>query len=185
MTSHVMLRWVVPALPRYDSPRALIRELISPVVRGGGWLSSPGTTHAVREREAAAWVTVVTQVDDVVDVQDQLSELLMAPPSMESTHDDLLVQGGDWYREALQVVTHVGLDVVDAKATLPLSEYEAFENPGEAALRLIPFLNDVSTTYHRACPTYDSTERFWTGFFRRAPAPGLSRSGRLLWNLAG
>jgi len=185
MSSLVMLRWIVPARRPYASPRELIEALISPAVRASGWLCSPGTTHYVSDRGSEAWVTVVTQIDDATEIQDDLAELLNAPPALETTYDALLAPGSEWYREALQVVTHVGLDVIEARGTIPLSEYAAFESPSEAASVLIPFLNEVSGTYRRTCPTYRATEMFWLDFFRRAPAPELSRAGHWLWNLAG
>jgi len=139
----------------------------------------------VTDQGTEAWVTVITQVDDATDVQDDLAGLLEWPATVETTDDVLLSERAEWYRGALQEVTHVGLDVIEAGATIPLSEYEAFESPSEAALLLIPFLNEVSNSYRRACSTYESTEMFWLAFFRRGPAPELSRPGRWLWNLAG
>jgi hypothetical protein len=82
-------------------------------------------------------------------------------------------------------VTHVGLDALDAGDSIPLSEYEAFETPSQAAPRLIPFLNHVSDSYRRASSTYESTERFWLAFFRRGPLPELHPAGHCLWNLGG
>jgi hypothetical protein len=86
---------------------------------------------------------------------------------------------------ALQKVTHVGLDVIDACGRIPLTEYEAFESPSEAAARLIVFLSEASRTYRSTCTSYESTESFWLAFFRRGPAPELCRPGCWLWNLAG
>ncbi len=117
-----MLRWILPAGRLYDSPRELIKALISPAVRAGGWLYSPGTTHYVTDQGTEAWVTVITQVDDATDVQDDLAEFLKSPPTVETTHDVLLAAGAEWYRAALQEVTHVGLDVIEAQATIPLSD---------------------------------------------------------------
>lgn len=185
MSSLVMLRWVIPAGRAYDASRELIEALISPAVRGGGWLYSPGTTHHVSDQGSEAWLTVITQVDDATAVQDDLAEFLKSPPTLETTHDALLASDAEWYRAALQEVTHVGLDVIEARGMIPLSEYEAFERPSEAALPLLTFLNEVSQTYRRSCATYESTEMFWLDFFRRGPAPELSRAGRWLWNLAG
>jgi hypothetical protein len=79
----------------------------------------------------------------------------------------------------------VGLDALEARGAVPLTEYEAFASPSDAATVLMPFLNRVSNTYRRTCSTYESTERFWLHFFRRGPAPDLSRPGHWLWNLAG
>jgi hypothetical protein len=185
MSSPVMLRWAVRVGRPYDTTRALIKGWILPAVRAAGWLSSPGTTHHVTDRGSEAWLTVVTHVDDATDVQDELSELLGSSPVVETAQDALLAPGAEWYRAALQEVTHVGLDVLEARRAIPLSEYEAFEAPSEAALRLVPFLNEASDTYRRASSTYESTERFWLAFFRRAPTPDLPRTGRSLWNLAG
>jgi len=180
-----MLRWVTPVARPHGSARALIEGLISPAVRAAGWLFSPGTTHHVSDQGSEVWVTAITSVDDATDVQDELGELLGSPPTLETTHDALLVPSAEWYRAALQAVTHVGLDVLGARGVIPVSEYEAFESPSDAAPRLMPLLNEASDTYRRACSTYESTESFWLDFFRRGPAPGLPRSGRVLWNLAG
>lgn len=185
MSSLVMLRWIMPVGRPYDSPRELIKALISPAVRASGWLSSPGTSHYVSDQDREAWLTVITRVDDATDIQDDLAESLKSPPTVETTHDALLAPGAEWYRAALQKVTRVSLDVLEAQATIPVSEYPAFESPSEAALLLIPFLNEVSRTYRRSCSTYESTEAFWLAFFRQGPAPELSRPGRWLWNLAG
>ena len=67
MSSLVMLRWVIPVGRFYASTSELIRGLISPAVRAGGWLCSPGTTHHVSRQGGEAWVTVVTQVDDATE----------------------------------------------------------------------------------------------------------------------
>lgn len=180
-----MLRWVIPVGRFYASTSELIRGLISPAVRAGGWLCSPGTTHHVSRQGGEAWVTVVTQVDDATEVRDDLHELFGSHPAVETSRDALLATDGQWYREALQAITHVGLDVLEAAGTIPLSEYEAFETPSDAALLLVPFLNRVSNTYRRTGSTYESTERFWLAFFRRGPTPELSPAGHGLWNLAG
>lgn len=185
MGSLVMLRWVIPVARPYDSPRKVIAGRISPAVRAGGWLWSPDTTHYVSDAGEEAWLTVVTTFDDAADVQDDLGDLLMSPPTLETGADVLLSPGADWYRAALQSVTHVALDVLDAGGRLPMMEYDAFASPADTAGRLIPFLNDTSETYRRACATYESTERFWLAFFRRPPAPELWPSGHWLWNLAG
>lgn len=154
-------------------------------MRAGGWLWSPDTTHYVSDEGSEAWLTVVTTFDDATDVQEDLGDLLMSAPTFETAEDVLLDPGSDWYRASLQEVTHIGLDVLDAGGDIPVSEYDAFASPSDTATRLIPFLNDVSETYRRACSTYESTERFWLAFFRRAPAPDLWPSGHGLWNLAG
>lgn len=185
MSSLVLLRWVMPAARPHESVRELIRARISPALRASGWLFSPGTTHDVSDQGSEAWLTVVAQLDDTPDIEDDLAASLNSPPNVETTHDALLAPEAEWYREALQAVTHVGLDVIVAPGSLPLSEYEAFESPSDAALRLIPFLNDASETYRRSCSTYEATEAFWLAFFRRGPAPDLPRPGRRLWNLAG
>lgn len=185
MGSLVMLRWILPVGRPVDSARELITTLVAPSVRASGWLSSPGTTHHVSDEGREAWVTVVTQVDDATEVQDELAGLLRSSPAVETGHDPLLVSDAEWYRAALQQITHVSLDVIEARGTIPMSEYHAFESPMEAAPRLLAFLNEVSPTYRRACPSYESTERFWLDFFRQGPAPERSRPGRLLWNLAG
>lgn len=185
MSSFVMLRWVVPVRHPYASARDLIKGLVSPAVRAGGWLSSPGTTHHVSDEGSEAWVTVVTTVDDATAVEDDLTERLMSPPAVESARDALLDPDVEWYRAALQDVTHVGLDVIDARSPIPLTEYGAFLSPSQAAPILVPFLNEVSDTYRRACSTYEATESFWLAFFRRGPAADLDPSGHRLWNLAG
>lgn len=185
MSSLVLLRWIIPVRRPGGSSRELIEDVIAPAVRGGGWLSSPGTTHCVDDHGKEAWVTVVTPVDDATQVQEDLTELLRSSPAVETGHDPLLARGLEWYRDALQEVTHVGLDALEARGRIPLSEYEAFEDPSEAAPRLIPFLNEVSDTYRRTSSTYESTERFWLTFFRRGPAPELSPAGHWLWNLGG
>ena len=127
VNSLVMLRWIMPVSRPYDSARQLIASQISPAVRGGGWLFSPGTTHHVSDEGGEAWLTVVTHVDDATDVRDELAELLQWFPTVETTHDGLLAPGAESYRSALQDVTHLGLDVIEARAAVPLSEYEAFE----------------------------------------------------------
>lgn len=185
MNSLVLLRWIVPVGRFYDSPRASIEALISPAVRASGWLCSPGTTHYVSDLGSEAWLTVVTHIDDVTEIQDDLAELLASPPTVETTHDALLGPGVEGYREALQNVTHVAMDVLGARGVIPVTEYEAFESPGEAALFLNAFLNEVSETYRCTCSTYEATERFWLTFFRRGPAPELTPPGHWLWNLAG
>jgi hypothetical protein len=73
--------------------------------------------------------------------------------------------------------------VIDACGRIPLTEYEAFESPSEAAARLIVFLSEASRTYRSTCTSYESTESFWLAFFRRGPAPELCRPGCWLWNL--
>lgn len=180
-----MLRWIMPTGGPYDSPRGLIEALISPAVRASGWLSSPGTTHHLSDQGSEAWLTVITLVDDATDVRDDLDELLMSPPILETSDDALLAPSAEWYRAALQQVTHVGLDVLEARGMIPLTEYEAFASPSDAAMLLIPFLNEVSDAYRRACSTYESTERFWLTFFRRGPDADLPAPGHWLWNLAG
>ena len=183
MSSLVLLRWVVPADAQTVSD--LIRTRIAPSVRACGWLSSPGTSHHVSDDGRAACVTVVTSVDRAPDVADDLTELLGLAPSVETAHHVLLAPEADWYRTALQHVTHVSFEVLEAREAIPLSEWEAFADPSEAAPRLTPFLNEVSDTYRRTCSSYEPTERFWLDFFRRGPTPELARSGELLWNLAG
>lgn len=185
MSSLVMLRWVLPAPRPYRSPRELIETVILPAVRAGGWLYGPDTTHYVSDQGSEAWLTVVTPLDAATDVQDELGERLMSAPRVETTDDALLAPGTEAYRAALQDVTHVGLDVLESRTAIPLTEYAAFASPGEAADRLIPFLNAASPTYRRASSTYESTERFWLSFFRRAPDTELPRPGHSLWNLAG
>ena len=185
VSSLVMLRWIMAAGRPYDSARQLIATHISPAVRAGGWLLSPGTTHHVSDESGEAWLTVITQVDDATEVQDELAELLQSLPTVETTHDALLAPGVERYRSALQDVTHVGLDVIEARASIPLSEYEALETPSESTILLVPFLNAVSMTYRRICSTYDSTEAFWLAFFQRGPASALTPPGRCIWNLAG
>jgi len=180
-----MLRWVVPAARPHHSPRELIEVVISPALRASGWLYGPGTTHHVSDEGGAAWVTVVTRVDAAADVREDLDDLLMSPPTVETTDHVLLSPGTDRYRGALQEVTHVGLDVLAARGTIPLPEYEAFANPSGAAELLVPFLSEMSPTYRRACPNYEGTERFWLAFFGRAPDAELPRPGHWLWNLAG
>lgn len=183
--SLVMLRWILPVRRPYDSARQLIASQISPAVRRGGWLSSPGTTHHVSDEGGDAWLTVVTHVDDATEVQGELADLLQSVPTVETAQDALLTPGGESYRSALQCVTHVGLDLVDARAPIPLSEYEAFETPSESTLRLVPFLTEVSVSYRQCCSTYDATEAFWLAFFQQGPASELLAPGRGLWNLAG
>lgn len=185
MSSLVLLQWVLPVRHPFDSAQQLIRGVVAPVVRAGGWLSSPDTTHHVRDVGREVWVTVITPVDDATQVQEDLSELLRSPPAVETGDDPLLAQGLEWYRAALQEITHVGLDALDAGRSIPLSEYEAFAVPSDAAPRLIPYLNEVSDTYRRTSATYEATERFWLAFFRRAPSPELSPAGHWLWNLGG
>jgi len=180
-----MLRWIMPAARPHDSTRQLIAALISPAVWASGWLYSPGTTHDVSDQGSEAWLTVVTRVDDTAEIQDDLADSLRSPPTVETTQDALLAPDAEWYREALQSITHVGLDVIAARGAIPLSEYEAFETPSDGALRLIPFLNEVSETYRKTSSTYESTEAFWMAFFRPGPAPELPPPGRRLWNLAG
>lgn len=185
MSSLVMLRWIVSASCSYDSSRALIEALIAPAVRGSGWLYSPGTTHYVSDEGSEAWVTVVTRIDDATDVQDSLSDLLRSPATLETTDDALLAPGAEAYRTVLQEVTHVGLDVLEARGMIPLEEEEAFARPSAAVSLLMAFLNEVSPTYRRACSTYESIESFWLAFFRSGPAPELSPPGHWLWNLGG
>lgn len=180
-----MLRWIMPAARPYHSPRELIATVVSPAVRAGGWLYGPETTHFVSDEGGEAWVTVVTPLDAATDVRDDLDERLMARPEVETTDDVLLADGAEGYRAALQEVTHVGLDVLEARGRIPVTEYAAFESPSEAAAVLIPFLSKVSPTYRRASSTYESTERFWLAFFGRGPGSELSRPGHWLWNLAG
>jgi hypothetical protein len=181
----VLLRWMIPARRPYASSRELIRALIAPAVRSSGWLSSPDTTHHISEQGGEAWLTVITPVDDATEVQDDLADLLRSPPTLEVASHALLAPDSTWYCEALQTVTHIGLEVSDAAGAIPLSEYEAFESPSDTAFRLMSFLNEVSETHRRTCTTYEATEQFWLAFFRRAPAPELPRAGRGLWNLAG
>ena len=185
MRSCVMLRWIFPVRRPYRSPRDLIARLVTPAVREAGWLYSPGASHCVSDEGDEAWLTVVTHIDDATAVRDGLAEFLTASPTVETTNDVLLTAGAEPYRAALQQVTHVGLDVLEAGSRIPLAEYEAFECPSEAAPRLIGFLSEVSDTYRRTCTSSSATQRFWLDFFRRAPAPDLSAAGRSLWNLAG
>jgi hypothetical protein len=163
----------------------LITTVISPAVRAGGWLYGPDTTHHVNDQGGEAWVTVVTPLDAAPDVRADLDELFMCPPKLETTDDTIVSPGAEGYRAALQEVTHVGLDVLESGRPIPLAEYDAFERASEAAEQLIPFLSEVSSTYRRTSSTYDSTERFWLGFFGRAPDTELARAGHWLWNLAG
>jgi hypothetical protein len=139
----------------------------------------------VSDQGGEAWVTVVTPLDAAPDVRDDLEEHLMTPPRVETTDDVLLATGAEGYRAALQEVTHVGLDVLEARGRIPVAEYEAFDSPSEAAAVLVTFLSEVSPTYRRASSTYESTERFWLAFFGRGPDAGLARPGHWLWNLAG
>lgn len=183
--SLVMLRWIIPVGGRHRSSRDVIQTAVAPALRAGGWLYGPGTTHFVEDQGTETWVTVVTRLDDAVDVQAELDALLATAPTVETTHDALLVPEADWYRAALQTVTHVGLDVLGARATIPLAEYLAFERPSDAVVDLAAFLAEVSETYRRSCSSYEHTEKFWLSFFRLGPSPELSRSGRRLWNLAG
>jgi len=168
-----------------ESARELILTLVTPAVRRGGWLCSPGTTHYVSDQGNEAWVTVVTHVDDSPEVREELTELLSASAAIESRVDALLAAEAHYYRAALQSITHVGLDVLEAGAALPLTEGESIARPSEAAPLLASFLGGLSPTYRRACPTYDATERFWLTFFRRGPAPEMAPPGHWLWNLAG
>lgn len=185
MSSLVLLRWIMPARRPYHSPRELIRTVVAPSVRSGGWLYGPETTHHVSDQGDEAWLTVVTPIENAPWVEEDMTELLMSRPSVETSHDALLDQGAAAYRAALQKVTHVGLDVLDDGGMIPLTEFEAVTRPSEAAPVLVPFLNATSGTYRSSCLTYDSTERFWLDFFRQGPAPKLSCPGRWLWNLAG
>lgn len=185
MRSLVLLRWIMPVGRPHDSSRELIEALVSPAVRTGGWLYCPGTTHHVSDQGTEAWLTVITRVDDATAVQDEVAELLTSAPTVETADDVLLAPGAERYRAVLQDVTHVGLDVLEARSVIPLAEYEAFESPSDAAPLLLTFLNEVSRTYRGACSTYESTERFWLDFFRRGPAAELSPAGHSLWNLAG
>jgi hypothetical protein len=169
----------------YASARELIQARIAPAVRESGWLCGPGTTHYVSDQGSEAWLTVVTLVDDATDVLGDLAERLMWPATVETTDDVLLARGAERYRASLQDVTHVGLDVLEAGAVIPLSEYEAFEDPSEAAPLLMPFLNEASPAYRRGCSNYEATERFWLAFFGRGPAPELASPGHWLWNLGG
>jgi hypothetical protein len=130
-------------------------------------------------------VTVITQVDDATEVRGSLGEFLKLPPAVETTDHALLAPSAEWYRVALQRVTQVALDVIDARAVLPLTEDEAFKRPSDTAVLLIPCLSAASDSYRRACPSYESTETFWLDFFRRPPARKLVPAGRWLWNLAG
>jgi len=129
MSSLVLLRWILPVGGPDASARDLISARISPAVRASGWLSSPGTTHDVSDQGAEAWLTVITPLDDVTDVQEELNELLMSRPAVEATHDTLLTPVAETYRSALQSVTHVGLEVLDARSPIPLSERDAFATP--------------------------------------------------------
>lgn len=185
MGSLVMLRWVIPVGGRYRSSRDVIQAVVAPALRAGGWLYGPGTTHFVEDQGTESRVTVVTRIDDAADVQGELDELLAAAPTVETTHDAFLAPDAAWYRAALQTVTHVGLDVLGARATIPLAEYLAFERPSNSVMDLAVFLTEVSETYRRSCSSYELTEKFWLSFFRLGPAPELSRPGRQLWNLAG
>lgn len=185
MASLVMLRWIIPVGGRHRSSRDVIQAAVAPALRAGGWLYGPDTTHFVEDQGTETWVTVVTRVDDAVAVQAELDELLAAAATEQTTHDAFLAPDAAWYRAALQTVTHVGLDVLGAGATIPLAEYLAFERPSDAVVDLAAFLTEVSETYRRSCPSYELTEEFWLSFFRLGPAPELSRSGRRLWNLAG
>ena len=181
----VMLRWILPLHRSSGSARDLIRTSVSPAVRASGWLSSPGTTHHVSDRGPELWLTVITVLDDTTDVRDELTEFLRAPPSVETGHDPLLASAAEWYRRALQDVSRVALDVIEAGGRIPLAEYQAFESPADAALLLARYLDDVSASYRRACPTYEEMESFWLSFFKRGPTPQLPQPGRGLWNLAG
>lgn len=183
--SLVMLQWITPVGRHNRSSRDVIEARIVPALRAGGWIYGPGTTHFVEDHGPEASVTVITNVDDVGQVRSELIDLLASEPTRETTDDVLLAPGAAWYRAALQRVTHVGLDVLEARATIPLAEYPAFERPSDAVLELADFLSEVSDTYRRSCPAYDLTEAFWRSFFRLGPAPELRRSGRTLWNLAG
>ena len=185
MSSLVMLRWIVPVRAWQGSSRELIRTVVSPAVRGSGWLSSPGTTHHASDRGDDVWVTVITRVDDVTDLREELAGLLRAEPTIETGNDPLLTPFASWYRLALHGVSQVSFDVVEAAGDIPLSEYQAFESPTEAAVLLVRYLNEVSDTYRRACCTYEKTESFWLSFFRSGPGPGYRQPGRSLWNLAG
>ena len=184
MNALVLMRWIVP-VGGYGSARDLIEARISPAVRASGWLCSPHTTHHVSDEGNEAWLTVVTRMDRAEDVAEDLAELLGSPPAVETTQDVLLSPGAEEYRGSLQEITHVGLDVLAAGGVIPLTEYESLLQPSTAAPRLIPFLNETSDTYRRACSTYESTERFWLSFFRWGPTPDLSHPGHWLWNLAG
>jgi len=82
MSSLVLLRWILPVGGPDASARDLISARISPAVRASGWLSSPGTTHDVSDQGAEAWLTVITPLDDVTDVQEELNELLMSRPAV-------------------------------------------------------------------------------------------------------
>lgn len=185
MSSFVLLGWSLIPRAAVDSGRDLIKSDVAPAVHASGWLCSPDTTYHVRDLGDAARLTVVTQFDDAPDVREELTDFLGLPPSLETADDVLLATSAGWYRRALNCVTRVGLDVLDTGDLIPLSEYETFADPGEAAPRLSDFLSEVSATYRRTCSSYELTEAFWLDFFRKAPAPGLERSGELLWNLAG
>ena len=179
-----MLRWILPADRPYEARTDSIESVIAPAIRASGWLCGPSTSYHVRDLGSEAWLTVVTTVDDATDVQDELTELLRTAPAVETSRDALLTPDADWYRLALQAVTHVGLDVLDARGVIPLTEQEAFARPSATGPILWRFLNRVSPSYRHACASYESMERFWLDFFRAGPAPGLSPPGHCLWNLA-
>jgi len=185
MDDLVLFRWIVPTDRALASGRDVIGRVISPAVRSGGWLYSPRTTHHITDCGSEASVTVITEVDRSSEVRAELEEVLGLSPALETTQDALLVPCAGWYRAALQEVTHAGLDVIEAGAEMPLTEYAAFEDRSDSALRLLAFLNEVSGSYRSCCSTYDATERFWVDFFRRGPSPDLGQAGRGLWNLAG
>jgi len=180
-----MLRWVLPVDRAHASAKAVIELRVAPALRASGWLFSPDATHHVSDQGGEAWLTVVAQLDDATDVKEELTELLGTAPALETTQDVLLAPGADPYRATLHAVTQVGLDVLEAGGALPLSEYEAFESPSTAVPLLVPFLNEVSESYRRLCPTYEATERFWLSCFRHGPWPELTAPGHCLWNIAG
>lgn len=184
MRSLVMLRWTVPTDRAHRSSRALIEAVITPAVRASGWLYSPETTHHVTDRGNEVWLTVVTSVDDAAYVREDLDELLMSSPSLETSDDRLLAHDAEWYRAALQGVTDVALDVIEGERAIPVTEYQAFEDPSGAVMTLAPFLAEASTSYCRMCSTYEATEEFWLAFFRRGPSADLAAAGRGLWDLA-
>jgi len=183
--SLVMLRWIVPAGWPYESARELVDLLVSPAVRASGWLCSPGTTHHVEDRGTEVWLTVVARLDDVTDVRDDLTGFLKCPPTFEITHGVLLAPRARWYRRALQEVTGAALDLLEVGASPPLTEREAFADPSESVVLLMSLLSGLSDSYRQTCASYEKTERFWLGFFRRTPAPELPPAGHSLWNLAG
>jgi len=184
MSALVMLRWILPADRPYEARKDSIESLIAPAIRASGWLCGPSTSHHVRDLGSEAWLTVITTVDDATDVQDELTELLRTRAAIETSRDALLAPDAEWYRLALQAATHVGLDVLEARGVIPLTEHEAFARPSAAGPILWRFLNRVSPSYRHVCANYEAMERFWLDFFRAGPTPVLPPSGHCLWNLS-